>query len=379
LRGISVVPLSFDEEYRYSRHLVLPGVGMGGQERVKRARVLLVGAGGLGSPVALYLAAAGVGKIGIADADVVDISNLQRQVLHRTQDTGRLKVESAADTLHSLNPLVNVVPIPERISAANAMEIIPEYDIVVDGTDNFPSRYLLNDACVLLKKPLVFGSIFRFEGQISVFGGKDNPCYRCLFPEPPPPENVPTCAEGGVLGVLPGMIGSMQAAETLKMILGIGEPLSGRLLLFDAMEMRLREIRVSKNPDCPICGENPTITDLSDEDQYCSIQAPTGDECSTWEMMPDDLRSRIANGTPMLVDVREEWEQEDYPGFPNSIHMPYPVFTRRMHELDSAAEIVLYCSAGARSWLAAGMLRRAGFDRAWSLRGGLVAYKKTTD
>jgi len=373
------VPLSFDEEYRYSRHLVLPGVGMGGQERVKRARVLLVGAGGLGSPVALYLAAAGVGKIGIADADVVDISNLQRQVLHRTQDTGRLKVESAADTLHSLNPLVNVVPIPERISAANAMEIIPEYDIVVDGTDNFPSRYLLNDACVLLKKPLVFGSIFRFEGQISVFGGKDNPCYRCLFPEPPPPENVPTCAEGGVLGVLPGMIGSMQAAETLKMILGIGEPLSGRLLLFDAMEMRLREIRVSKNPDCPICGENPTITDLSDEDQYCSIQAPTGDECSTWEMMPDDLRSRIANGTPMLVDVREEWEQEDYPGFPNSIHMPYPVFTRRMHELDSAAEIVLYCSAGARSWLAAGMLRRAGFDRAWSLRGGLVAYKKTTD
>jgi adenylyltransferase/sulfurtransferase len=259
------------------------------------------------------------------------------------------------------------------------MEIIAEYDIVVDGTDNFPSRYLLNDACVLLKKPLVFGSIFRFEGQISVFGGKDNPCYRCLFPEPPPPENVPTCAEGGVLGVLPGMIGSMQAAETLKMILGIGEPLSGRLLLFDAMEMRLREIRVSKNPDCPICGENPTITDLSDEDQYCSMAAPTGDECSTWEMMPDDLRSRIANGAPMLVDVREEWEQEDYPGFPNSIHMPYPVFTRRMHELDSAAEVVLYCSAGARSWLAAGMLRRAGFDRAWSLRGGLVAYKKTTD
>jgi sulfur-carrier protein adenylyltransferase/sulfurtransferase len=370
------LPLSTDEERRYSRHLVLPGVGMGGQERLKRARVLLVGAGGLGSPAALYLAAAGIGKLGIADADIVSISNLQRQVLHRTEDEGRLKVDSAADTLFSLNPNVNVIKIPERISADNAMEIISGYDIVVDGTDNFPSRYLLNDACVLSGKPLVFGSIFRFEGQVTVFGGKENPCYRCLFPEPPPAQNVPTCAEGGVLGVLPGIIGSMQAAETLKMVLGIGEPLTGRLLLFDSMDMRLREIRMSKNPDCPLCGEHPTIADLSDEEAYCSVQGPSSDECSVWEMMPDDLRSRLANGSTMLVDVREEWEQEDYPGFPNSLHIPYPIFTRRMFELDSAAEIVLYCSAGARSWIAARMLRRAGFERAWSLRGGLAAYGK---
>lgn len=370
------MPLSTDEEKRYSRHLVLPGVGMGGQERLKKARVLLVGAGGLGSPAALYLTAAGVGKLGIADADTVSVSNLQRQVLHRTQDEGRLKVDSAADTLHSLNPNVNVVKIPERICAENAIEMISGYDIVVDGTDNFPSRYLINDACVMSGKPMVFGSIFRFEGQVTVFGKQGGPCYRCLFPEPPPAQNVPTCAEGGVLGVLPGIIGSMQAAETLKLALGIGEPLAGRLLLLDSMDMCVREIGISRNPGCPVCSDSPTITDLSDPEAYCSIEGPGSDDCAVWEMMPDDLRSRLKAGSLMLVDVREEWEQQNYPGFPGSLHIPYPVFARRMSELDSASDVVLYCSAGARSWIAAAMLRRAGFDRAWSLRGGLAAYGK---
>jgi len=361
------MPLTFDEEFRYSRHLVLPGVGMAGQERLKRARVLIVGAGGLGSPVALYLAAAGVGTIGIADADTVDVSNLQRQLIHRTADTGRLKVDSAADALLGLNPLIEARPIPERIIAANARQHLAYYDVVVDGTDNFSARYLLNDACKLLGLPLVFGSIFRFEGQVTVFDARRGPCYRCLFPEPPPPESVPTCAEGGVLGVLPGMVGTMQAGETLKLLLGIGEPLIGRLLLLDALEMRFRELRIEKNPACPLCGETPIITELTDLEEYCGI---TG---GVWEITSEELRARLPGVT--LVDVREEWEREANPGFTDALHIPYPAFARRMAELDSAWEIVLFCSAGARSWQAAGLLRRAGFSRAWSLQGGLVGYQ----
>lgn len=361
------MPLSFDEEYRYSRHLVLPGVGMAGQERLQRARVLIVGAGGLGSPVALYLAAAGVGTIGIADADTVDISNLQRQIIHRTADDGRPKVESAAETIRALNPLVTARPIPERITAANALDLLAAYDVVVDGTDNFPARYLLNDACALLGKPLVFGSIFRFEGQVAVFDARRGPCYRCLFPEPPPPESVPTCAEGGVLGALPGLIGTVQANETLKLLLDIGEPLLGRLLLVDALAMRFRTLRIEKNPACPLCGESPTITGVTDLEEYCSL---TGGE---WEITPEDLQARLPSVT--LVDVREAWEREEDPGFPEAISLPYPVFARRMHELDSAQELVLFCSAGARSWQAAGLLRRAGFTRAWSLQGGLARYR----
>jgi len=361
------MPLTFDEEYRYSRHLVLPGVGMAGQERLKRARVLVVGAGGLGSPVALYLAAAGVGTIGIADADTVDVSNLQRQIVHRTADKSRMKVDSAAGALRALNPLIEVRPIPERITATNAREQLADYDVIVDGTDNFSARYLLNDACALLEKPLVFGSIFRFEGQVAVFDAQRGPCYRCLFPEPPPPESVPTCAEGGVLGALPGMIGTIQANETLKLLLGIGEPLIGRLLLLDALEMRFRELRVEKNPFCPLCGEAPVISDLTDLAEYCALGVTGGE----WEMAPEDLRSRLRSRTVTLVDVREDWEREEVAGLPGALHIPYPAFARRMAELDSAAEIVLFCSAGARSWQAAALLRRAGFTRAWSLRGGL--------
>lgn len=368
------MPLNFAEESRYSRHLVLPGVGMAGQERLKRARVLVVGAGGLGSPVALYLAAAGVGTIGIADADVVDVSNLQRQILHRTESAGQSKVASAAETLRALNPLVTVVPIPERITAGNALEHCAGYDLVVDGTDNFPARYLLNDACALLGKPLVFGSIFRFEGQVAVFDTRRGPCYRCLFPDPPPPESVPTCAEGGVLGVLPGMIGAMQANEALKLLLGIGEPLIGRLLMLDALAMRFRELRIERNPACPLCGEAPTITTLVDLAEYCSYPLPSS-ETGEWEITPEDLRARLQTGAMRLVDVRESWEHEENPGFPNALNLPYPTFTRRMAELDSAEEIVLFCSAGARSWQAAAMLRRAGFTRVWSLRGGLAAMK----
>jgi len=280
-------------------------------------------------------------------------------------------VESAADALRALNPLVNVRPIPERIAAANALERLAGYDAVVDGTDNFPARYLLNDACALLGVPLIFGSIFRFEGQAAVFDARRGPCYRCLFPEPPPPESVPTCAEGGVLGALPGMIGAVQANETLKLLLDIGEPLIGRLLLLDALAMRFRELTITKNPACPLCGEAPVITGLTDLEEYCAIKG------GAWEIEPEELRARLQSGV-RLVDVREEWEMAEDPGFPGALHLPYPVFARRMAELDSAEEIVLFCSAGARSRQAAALLRRAGFTRVWSLRGGLARYRTIT-
>lgn len=370
------MPLTFAEEHRYSRHLILPQVGLSGQERLKAARVLLVGAGGLGSPAALYLAAAGVGTISIADGDVVDVTNLQRQVLHRTADVGRPKVASAAEALAALNPLVRIIPLAERISADNASAIIADYDVVIDGTDNFPTRYLLNDACALAGKPLVFGSVYRFEGHVSVFDAQRGPCYRCLFPEPPAPEHMPSCAEGGVLGVLPGIIGSMQATQALLLILGIGEPLRGRLLTLDALTMRVREFTLPKNPDCPLCGDTPTITSLQDYQAFCGL--PTAISRQEWEMSADEVQTRLAAGTLRMVDVRDEDEREGIAGFPQAQHLPYPAFTRRMAELDSGADLVLYCSTGLRSGIAVGLLRRAGFTRAWSMRGGLAAWSDST-
>jgi adenylyltransferase/sulfurtransferase len=361
------MPLTFDEENRYSRHLILPGVGLQGQERLKAARVLVVGAGGLGSPAALYLAAAGVGTLGIADGDVVDASNLQRQVLHRTAGVGRSKAASAAETLSALNPLIDVRPIPARVTAENALALLADYDVIVDGTDNFPTRYLLNDACALLGKPLVFGGIFRFEGQASVFHARRGPCYRCLFPHPPAPEQVPSCAEGGVLGVLPGLVGSIQAAEALKLLLGIGEPLLGRLLLVDTLGMRLREVAIEKNPECPLCGEAPTITTLTDYAAFCGLVDGPGEEI-TWEAIPAGA---------VLVDVREAWEGEIIPPLPGAVSIPYPAFKGRMTELHSADTLVLYCSTGLRSALAARLLRRAGFTRVHTVRGGLAGRSLT--
>ena len=366
------MPLSFEEELRYSRHLVLPGVGLSGQERLKRARVLLVGAGGLGAPAALYLAAAGVGTLGIVDDDVVEVSNLQRQVLHRSASIGQPKVHSAAETLRALNPLTAVIPLPMRLSAANARALIADYDVIIDGTDNFPARYLLNDACALETKPLVFGSIFRFEGQVSVFEARRGPCYRCLFPEPPPPSRVPSCAEGGVLGVLPGMIGMIQATETLKLLLQCGETLHGRLLLLDALAMRFREVRIGKNPDCPLCGDAPTIDDLLDYPDFCGLPTPVS-AADDWEITPAQLERQFAGQPVCWVDVREDWECEETPGLSGARHLPYPAFTRRMAELNSADTILIYCSQGIRSWHAAALLRRAGFTRVWSVQGGLTA------
>ncbi len=359
------MPLTFDEETRYSRHLILPGVGMAGQEQLRRARVLVVGAGGLGSPAALYLAAAGVGTLGIADGDAVDLSNLQRQVLHRTSTVGHPKADSAAATLADLNPGVRVIPLHTRLTAANAREILAAYDVVVDCTDNFPTRYLLNDACALLGKPLVFGSIYRFEGQASVFDARRGPCYRCLFPAPPDPARVPSCAEGGVLGVLPGLIGTIQATETLKLLLELGEPLIGRLLLVDALALRFRELALGKNPDCPLCGAAPTITDLIDYAAFCGVTPPD----PAWEIDPAEI------GTlphPVLLDVREAWELDETPPLPGARTIPYPQLARRLTELDSADDLVVYCTRGLRSQAAVTLLHRAGFTKARSLRGGLA-------
>lgn len=369
------MPLTVEEEQRYSRHLILPGVGLAGQERLKQSRVLLVGAGGLGSPVALYLAAAGIGTIGIADADMVEVTNLQRQVLHTTDRIGEAKVTSAAKTLSALNPLTTIEQLPFRVSAENALDLITQYDVVVDGCDNFPTRYLLNDACALTGRPLVFGSVFRFEGQTTVFDARSGPCYRCLFPDPPDPDSVPSCAEGGVLGVLPGLIGMIQATETIKILLQLGETLLGRLLSIDAKTMRFREVCLRKNPDCPLCGDMPTITHLVDYQEYCTadtlVQLP-----AEREITPQELSSRLADPALCLVDVREDWEHDDSAGFATARHIPYSRFTRCMHELDSSKEIVVYCATGARSWHAVNLLITTGFTRVKHLKGGLAACKK---
>ncbi|MGN6393160.1 MAG: molybdopterin-synthase adenylyltransferase MoeB [Gemmatimonadales bacterium] len=365
--------LSHAEVLRYSRHLLLPEVGLEGQRRLKAARVLTIGAGGLGSPLSLYLAAAGVGTIGIVDFDQVDLTNLQRQIVHGTSTLGHPKLESAKARLLDLNPNIEVIGHEARLTSENALDIIQDYDIVVDGTDNFPTRYLVNDACVLLSKPNVYGSIFRFEGQASLFYAKEGPCYRCLYSEPPPPGLVPSCAEGGVLGVLPGIIGSLQALETIKWIIGAGDSLVGRLVLFDALKLRFRELKLRKDPDCPICGEHPTIHELIDYQAFCGIGAEP--QYEGLEIGVEDLRSeRDTKGDDLiLVDVREphEWDIVHIEG---ARLIPLSQLPDRLGELDGHAEIVTQCHHGSRSLKALEILRGAGFNKVRSLAGGIDAW-----
>ena len=345
--GKQAVTLSKEEIQRYSRHLIMPEVGMDGQLKLKKARVLCIGTGGLGAPLGLYLTAAGVGQIGLVDFDVVDSTNLQRQVLFGTNDVGRSKIGAAADRLRNLNPDIQIEAIETKLSSDNALELFRDYDIIVDGTDNFPTRYLVNDACVLLGKPNVYGSIFRFEGQITVFGYPGGPCYRCLYPEPPPPGLVPSCAEGGVLGVLPGIVGTIQAAETLKLIIGKGQPLVARLLLFDALAMKFRELKLRKNPDCPVCGAHPTVTKLIDYVEFCGIRGEEAPSTVTNipEITPQNLKARLDRGDDLyILDVREPHEYQIC-----NIHghlIPLGELPRRIHELDSSREIVAHCRSG---------------------------------
>jgi adenylyltransferase/sulfurtransferase len=376
--------LSPEETLRYSRHLILPHVELEGQRRLKAARVLVVGAGGLGSPVALYLAAAGVGTLGLVDFDVVDVTNLQRQLLHGTSDVGRSKLDSARDRLREVNPHVQLVTYETRLTSANALEILRGYDVIVDGTDNFATRYLTNDACVLLGKPNVYGSIFRFEGQASVFSTADGPCYRCLFPEPPPPDSVPSCAEGGVLGVLPGMIGTIQAAETIKLILGVGKSLAGRLLLVDALTMEYRTVRLRKDPACPACGTR-TITELIDYDEFCAgvVVAAASDigkpRNEVVEITPSELAERLRGGATLdLIDVREprEWEIAH---LPSARLVPLGQLAESLATLDSAREIVVMCRSGQRGATAARQLQAAGFRRVSNLAGGLLRWSDEVD
>ncbi|MGC1686586.1 MAG: molybdopterin-synthase adenylyltransferase MoeB [Candidatus Acidiferrales bacterium] len=376
----SDVTLSNEEILRYSRHLIMPEVGMEGQLKLKRARVLLVGTGGLGAPLGLYLAAAGVGKLGIVDFDKVDFTNLQRQVAFGTSDVGRPKIEAAAERLGNLNPDIQIKSYETQLTTENALEIFRDYDIIVDGTDNFPTRYLVNDACVLLGKPNVYGSIFRFEGQASIFGYPEGPCYRCLYPEPPPPGLVPSCAEGGVLGVLPGIIGSIQAMETLKLILKTGEPLVGRLLLFDALGMKFRELKLRKNPDCPVCGAHPSITKLIDYAEFCGIRGEEAPAPQTTvpEITPRELKSRLDRGDDLyILDVREPHEYQICNLGGHLI--PLGDLSRRVNELDSAREIVAHCRSGKRSAEAAEFLRKAGFKKIWNLKGGILAWSDEVD
>lgn len=377
--------LSNDEIRRYSRHLIMPEVTLEGQKRLKEASVLCIGVGGLGSPLAIYLTAAGVGRIGLVDFDRVEFSNLQRQILHHTGDIGRSKLESAAEKLMAINPEVEVVTYEEMFTSANAVRICRDYDVVADGTDNFPTRYLANDVCVLLGKPNVYASVFRFEGQASVFHAEKGPCYRCLYPEPPPPGMVPSCAEGGVLGVLPGIMGTIQATEVIKLILGIGEPLIGRLLLFDALEMRSKEMQLQKDPDCPICGEHPTIHELIDYEAFCGL--PVGGEeahaeelGAEWEITPRELQARYEKDShqPFIVDVRERHEW-DICHLPKAHLIPEGDLPARMHELDSADEIVLYCRTGVRSARALKLLREAGFRKLKNLVGGIHEWADEVD
>ena len=372
--------LTKKEIERYSRHLIMPEVGMDGQLKLKQAKVLCIGTGGLGAPLGLYLAAAGVGRIGLVDFDRVDDSNLQRQVLFSTQDVGRPKIVAAADRLRGLNPDIQIDTFDTHFSSENALEILKDYDIVVDGTDNFPTRYLVNDASVLLKKRNVYGSIFRFEGQITIFGDPNGPCYRCLYPEPPPPGLVPSCAEGGVLGVLPGIVGSIQAAETLKLIIGKGESLIGRLLLFDALAMRFRELKLRKNPDCPMCGAHPTITKLIDYAEFCGVrgeEAPVP-QTSVPEITPRELKARLDRGDDLyILDVREPHEYQICNLGGHLI--PLGDLSKRASELDSSREIVAHCRSGKRSAEAVEFLQRAGFRKVLNLKGGILAWSDEVD
>jgi adenylyltransferase/sulfurtransferase len=372
--------LSREEILRYSRHLIMPEVGMDGQLKLKQARVLMIGAGGLGAPLGLYLAAAGVGHLGILDFDVVDFTNLQRQVTFSTADVGKPKSEAAKARLSGLNPAIEITTHETRLTSANALDIFRDYDLIVDGTDNFPTRYLVNDASVLLGKPNVYGSIFRFEGQVSVFGMPEGPCYRCLYPEPPPPGLVPSCAEGGVLGVLPGIVGSLQAIEAIKLILGTGEPLVGRLLLFDALAMRFRELKLKKNPACPLCGEHRTITKLIDYEEFCGIRGEEAPAVATNvpEMTPGELKARLDRGDDLFIlDVREPHEYQICNL--NGYLIPLGDLPKRVNELDSSREIVAHCRCGKRSADAVNFLRQAGFRKIWNLKGGVLAWSDEVD
>ena len=372
--------LSTDEIKRYSRHLTLPNVGLEGQKKLKEASVLLVGAGGLGAPLAMYLAAAGVGRLGLVDFDVVDESNLQRQILYSSQDVGRPKLEAASERLKGINPYIQLELHNEAFTRDNALDIIRSYAIVADGTDNFSTRYLVNDACVLTGRPNVYGSIFRFEGQISVFGMTGGPCYRCIYPEPPPPGLVPSCAEGGVLGVLPGMVGTIQANEVIKLILGIGEPLIGRLMLMDALTMRLREWKIPRDPDCPVCGDHPTQTELIDYEVFCGL-ASGGDGAigALPEMSVKDLKA-LGPSRPFLLDVRKPHEAE-IADIGADLLIPLDELSKRLNELDAYREndLVVHCRSGARSAEAVRLLHEAGFLRAVNLKGGTLAWSDEID
>ena len=371
--------LSNDEILRYSRHLIMPEVGMDGQQKLKAARVLCIGAGGLGSPLALYLTAAGVGTLGMVDFDVVDYTNLQRQIIHTTNDVGRKKLDSAAEKLKALNPFLNLRTFETKLTSANALELFGEFDIVADGTDNFPTRYLVNDACVLTGKPNVYGSIFRFEGQASVFATEDGPCYRCLYPEPPPPGLVPSCAEGGVLGILPGLVGVIQATETIKLILGQGDSLAGRLLPVDALGMKFRELKLRKNPECPVCGKNRTITKLIDYEEFCGIR---GQEEAAGNDVPsitvEELKRKLdAKADIFVLDVREPHEYQicNLKGY----LIPVGDLPKRVNELDSSREIIAHCKMGGRSAKAVNFLRRSGFKKVYNLTGGINAWAEKID
>jgi sulfur-carrier protein adenylyltransferase/sulfurtransferase len=375
--------LSNDEVKRYSRHLIMPEVGMDGQRRLKASKVLCIGAGGLGSPVAMYLAAAGVGTLGLVDFDTVDYSNLQRQILHGTPDVGRPKLQSAKDRLNALNPEIEIRTYETALSSENALALFEPWDIIVDGTDNFPTRYLVNDACVLLGKPNVYGSIFRFEGQASVFAAANGPCYRCLYPEPPPPGLVPSCAEGGVLGVLPGIIGTIQATEAIKLIIGAGEPLVGRFLIFDALRMKFRELRLRRDPDCPVCGTHPTVRELIDYEQFCGVrpaaQAVTPVPTTVEEITPLELKARLDRGDDVIVlDVREPQEYQ-INRIPGSVLIPLGDLPARFGELDADREIVAQCKSGVRSAKATLFLKSVGFNRVRNLAGGILGWIDTVD
>ena len=378
----SPLSLSNQEVERYSRHLIMPEVGMDGQLKLKAASVLCIGAGGLGSPVAMYLAAAGVGRLGLVDFDVVDYSNLQRQIIHGTPDVGRSKLESARDTLVAINPEVAIDLHETALSSSNAFDVLGDYDIVVDGTDNFPTRYLVNDACVLLRKPNVFGSIFRFEGQASVFATKQGPCYRCLYPEPPPPGLVPSCAEGGVLGILPGVVGTIQATETVKLIIGVGEPLINRFMIYDALRMKFRELKLRRDPECPVCGDRPTVTQLIDYDQFCGI-TPTGpvldDSTSGDDVTVEELKFFIDNNDGVfLLDVREPQEHQIC-SIPGSVLIPLGELPNRISELGGHEDVVVHCKSGVRSAKAVKILSDAGFTKVRNLSGGILRWIDVVD
>lgn len=370
-----------EEIERYSRHLIMPEFSIEGQKKLKHASVLLIGMGGLGSPLALYLAAAGIGRLGLVDFDVVDYTNLQRQVIYSTEDVGRPKLDVAARKIRGINPYVKIDTYETRLTSENALDILKNYDIIIDGTDNFPTRYLVNDACVLLGKPNVYGSIFRFEGQASVFYAAEGPCYRCLYPEPPPPGLVPSCAEGGVLGILPGIIGLIQATEAVKLIIGKGEPLIGRLLLYDALAMRFRELKLRKDPNCPICGEHPTIKQLIDYEEFCGIgtQADSVVLEPELEISAKELKKRLDQGEKLFIlDVREPHEYEIC-RLPGAKLIPLNQLATRIHELDRSWEIVAHCRSGVRSAKAVKFLREAGFEKVKNLKGGILAWSDEVD